>query len=65
MQQTDLTETEWQYTTNVLSLQRKKRKHELQIIWNAIFLKATYRTANFLFPIIGFQQTFISTIART
>ena len=35
---TDLTETEWQYITKVLNLQTRKRKYDLRMIWNAIFL---------------------------
>ena len=37
MYQTDLTEIEWQYITKVLNLQKRKRKYNLRIIWNAIF----------------------------
>ena len=37
MYQTDLTETEWQYITKVLNLQKRKRKYDLRMIWNALF----------------------------
>lgn len=30
-------ETEWQNITKVLNLQKRKRKYDLRMIWNAIF----------------------------
>jgi len=38
MHQTDLTETEWQYITKVLNLQEKKRKYNLRMIWDVLFV---------------------------
>jgi putative transposase len=37
MYQTDLGETQWQYMQKVLHIQERKRKHDLRVIWNAIF----------------------------
>lgn len=37
MYPTDLTETQWQYIKKVLLPQKRKRKHDLKEIWNAIF----------------------------
>ncbi|KAA6337695.1 hypothetical protein EZS27_014243 [termite gut metagenome] len=37
MYQTDLRETQWQYIQKVLHIQERKRKHDLRVMWNAIF----------------------------
>lgn len=39
MYQTDLTETQWQYIQKVLHIKKRKRKrkHDLREIWNALF----------------------------
>ncbi|MDR0431203.1 MAG: transposase [Tannerellaceae bacterium] len=34
---TDLKETQWQYSKNVLHLQERKRKYSLHSIWDALF----------------------------